>query len=601
MKNFLLFTFLIFFSQLSFSQTPVFSFPFNGNTLDESGNNNHAENFGATLTEDRFGNPNSAYYFNGNDAFMEIPPIADLASVGDFTICVWVKHESFRSTFSGTQDRQMIFCGNSKSRDALENEIMQPGPVVAYLFDSVSKQNKAYGGIIYDVISNNNIKYTDSAYSNDFKNSWHFIVYGRDGQDLFYFIDNQEVYRYTDSDQLLNMDHNYYIGDFAGNNPNYFLKGYSFWGAIDDLKFFSKAISSEEIFNLYKYSSIEPFKLTYNKTNESYLNSFDGSIDINISGGTAPYSYIWSNTEYSKTISNLTAGKYTIKIIDFLGNSISETIEIETLDKTNFCSISGSCTFKGNPQENTTIYLFEKNDDSIKYISSVITDKDGYYSFNNLFQGKYITYSYPEKNLLQDIRPSYYYSNDILKEGIVLDLKQKIEHVNIKLKENNRNSIGYGEATIYISNDINSNWISPFSSITLLCNDIALCSSDISSNKISFDKLPYGSYSLYIENPLYGNMIKEITVSKKVEEISLNTQNREIQKVKIYPNPCDDYITISSDFEINTIIISSHDGKEISSFLGNKEKAQTIKTESINPGIYTVKINNKYSIKLIKK
>ena len=40
-------------------------YPFNGNANDESGNGNHAIINGATLTYDRFGNPDNAYSFNG--------------------------------------------------------------------------------------------------------------------------------------------------------------------------------------------------------------------------------------------------------------------------------------------------------------------------------------------------------------------------------------------------------------------------------------------------------------------------------------------------------------------------------------------------------
>ena len=42
-------------------------YPFSGNANDASGNGNHGAVHGATLTEDRFGNPNSAYYFDGID------------------------------------------------------------------------------------------------------------------------------------------------------------------------------------------------------------------------------------------------------------------------------------------------------------------------------------------------------------------------------------------------------------------------------------------------------------------------------------------------------------------------------------------------------
>ena len=39
-------------------------YPFNGNADDESGNGNDGIVYGATLTEDRFGNTDSAYYFD---------------------------------------------------------------------------------------------------------------------------------------------------------------------------------------------------------------------------------------------------------------------------------------------------------------------------------------------------------------------------------------------------------------------------------------------------------------------------------------------------------------------------------------------------------
>ena len=38
-------------------------YPFNGNANDESGNGNDGTNYGAALTTDRKGNPNSAYSF----------------------------------------------------------------------------------------------------------------------------------------------------------------------------------------------------------------------------------------------------------------------------------------------------------------------------------------------------------------------------------------------------------------------------------------------------------------------------------------------------------------------------------------------------------
>src|SRR3990172_9009459 len=42
-------------------------YPFNGNANDESGNGNNGTVIGATLTTDRFNNPNKAYLFNNPD------------------------------------------------------------------------------------------------------------------------------------------------------------------------------------------------------------------------------------------------------------------------------------------------------------------------------------------------------------------------------------------------------------------------------------------------------------------------------------------------------------------------------------------------------
>jgi hypothetical protein len=49
----------------------VAHYPFNGNANDESGNGYNGIAYGATLTTDRFGNPNSAFSFNETNNFIE--------------------------------------------------------------------------------------------------------------------------------------------------------------------------------------------------------------------------------------------------------------------------------------------------------------------------------------------------------------------------------------------------------------------------------------------------------------------------------------------------------------------------------------------------
>jgi hypothetical protein len=74
MKKYLLIIFILFASKIVNSQVPNYVpinglvgwWPFNGNANDESGNGRTGTVNGATLTADRYGVPNSAYYFTGN-------------------------------------------------------------------------------------------------------------------------------------------------------------------------------------------------------------------------------------------------------------------------------------------------------------------------------------------------------------------------------------------------------------------------------------------------------------------------------------------------------------------------------------------------------
>jgi len=68
-------------------------FPFNGNADDESGNGNDGTVYGATLTEDRFGNPQSAYYFDGN-SYIDVGRVEPLRS---FSVSFWVQPEVYEN------------------------------------------------------------------------------------------------------------------------------------------------------------------------------------------------------------------------------------------------------------------------------------------------------------------------------------------------------------------------------------------------------------------------------------------------------------------------------------------------------------------------
>jgi hypothetical protein len=78
--------------------------PFSGNANDESGNNYNGTVNGATLTTDRFGNVNSAYSFNGSSDYIQFADATALRLSGtDYTISVW-----FNETYLVNTEHQAI-------------------------------------------------------------------------------------------------------------------------------------------------------------------------------------------------------------------------------------------------------------------------------------------------------------------------------------------------------------------------------------------------------------------------------------------------------------------------------------------------------------
>ncbi len=86
----------------------------------------------------------------------------------------------------------------------------------------------------------------------------------------------------------------------------------------------------------------------------------DGSIDLNVSGGTTPYGYLWNLGQVSQDLSNLTAGTYTVTVTDanhctattiavVPGNSISFSLAGTFLANSSCLQNNGSVDLTVNP------------------------------------------------------------------------------------------------------------------------------------------------------------------------------------------------------------------------------------------------------------
>ncbi len=211
--------------------------PFCGNANDESGNGNDGVVNGATLTEDRFGNANAAYGFDGVSNYIEIQDNDNLDLTNQFSISAWVEIPDY-SLNPGYSQRTILG---------------KPRP------------NGGTGFSLFALIGNDcscpNILQYGAGWNNDIVNefiasadtmplaSWTHIVFTNDGYTAKLFKNGVEVAT-TDFDlSLLNSDQSLYIGkefDFSNSSDNRWYKGH-----LDDIGIWNRALTPEEVQELY--------------------------------------------------------------------------------------------------------------------------------------------------------------------------------------------------------------------------------------------------------------------------------------------------------------------------------------------------------------
>ncbi len=79
--------------------------------------------------------------------------------------------------------------------------------------------------------------------------------------------------------------------------------------------------------------NVLPLQITLDSLTNVSCNSFtDGKINITVSGGTAPYSYSWTNGDTTSTLNKLGSGSYGVTVTDSRACSISATYTINEPD-----------------------------------------------------------------------------------------------------------------------------------------------------------------------------------------------------------------------------------------------------------------------------
>ncbi len=88
--------------------------------------------------------------------------------------------------------------------------------------------------------------------------------------------------------------------------------------------------------------------ITDSSVNLSCFGSADGSISLNPSGGTAPYTYLWTNGETVSSLNNLMAGTYSVTVTDAMGCNAIRTINILQPTALNLSVLASNITCAGD-------------------------------------------------------------------------------------------------------------------------------------------------------------------------------------------------------------------------------------------------------------
>jgi hypothetical protein len=208
-----------------FAQNLILYYPFNGNTQDESGENNHGSGYNLSLVSDRSNFPSSAYYFDGSSSYINIPKFNNLPYY-PITISFWANFNYLCS--SGSECFQVII-----GRDAWGNT--SQGNIVLHSASNNSIQNKLlyWTGGTADVSSISPIT-----------SNWQHYVFSYNNSQTKWYVNGVLTWS-NNSTYNSNADIPFNIG--CGGNRFYYN------GKLDDIAIWNRVLSDKEVMDVYTY------------------------------------------------------------------------------------------------------------------------------------------------------------------------------------------------------------------------------------------------------------------------------------------------------------------------------------------------------------
>jgi hypothetical protein len=194
-------------------------FPFNGNAVNDLGHGGDATVYNAVLAPDRYGSPNTAYQFNGSDAYIAVLDSPYISTAADFAICFWEQSSA-----------QVPMAALS---------VTPGGSSLDVVFNSGAGISVFIGGILVPALNAGNVgSFTDGA--------WHFVLLQRVGDNFQLYADGTLLAQ-APNDAIIFGDGSvvqFGKGSGSGGAPGV----NSYWnGALDDIQIYDNSLSGNEM------------------------------------------------------------------------------------------------------------------------------------------------------------------------------------------------------------------------------------------------------------------------------------------------------------------------------------------------------------------
>ena len=265
-SNFFVVCFLLL-SNLVLTQIPTYIpqdglvgwWPFNGNANDESDYTNDGIVYGATLTQDREGNLNTAYNFNGMSNYIEVFDDNSLDFTNSYSLSAW-----YRTTNDFAYNQTILGKGNDIGGSGYNMTVNSA--IINY--DNLQIQSGFNNGLGFVEGSINGAAMTPSV--DIYTTNWHHIVGTYDGNTAKLYIDGilmdtiQIEFTLSISEQPL-----------LFGNETHTLYRY-FEGDIDDIGMWNRVLTDKEVDDLYR--AVDNGVNTVGIGHD--INNFDINLDI---------------------------------------------------------------------------------------------------------------------------------------------------------------------------------------------------------------------------------------------------------------------------------------------------------------------------------